>query len=114
MEIIYNWLLHNTGNEGNFLTILNVQRQTDDETTTIEVMACTKEFEIVNLLIKVSSSTDQVINLPDTVLRESHFFANDNQVVAYLSAGETMNDEPSSQRLGVYVFTPTSAAGGIY
>lgn len=108
MEIIYNWLLHNTGNEGNHFTILNAQRQAEDgKAADIEVMARTKGFEIINLVIKAGLPTERPIDLPNRTLKENHFFADDNQVVAYLTEGRTANAESAQQGVSVYIFMPT-------
>lgn len=94
METIYNWLLHNTGNEANVFTILNVQRQTDTEgLSTLEIMARTKDFRRVNLLVEPIKKT----NSPDSEADEStgqvpdntYTFADEDQVIAYLAEGET-------------------------
>ena len=116
MDVLYNWLLHNTGNEGNFLTVLNVQRHTEDGVTAdLRVMARNKDFTIVNLLIKRGSETAQPAISQNETAQETHFFDSENQVITYLSEGKIAESiaKPVSDGVNVHVFTPTSNVGEI-
>ncbi|SFC88901.1 hypothetical protein [Spirosoma endophyticum] len=106
METIYNWLLHNIGNEANVFTILNVQRQTDTEgISTLEIMARTKDFRRVNLLVepmkKTNSPDSEADESTDQVTDDTYTFADEDQVIAYLSEGETT--QSSSKPEGIHV-----------
>lgn len=106
METIYNWLLHNIGNEANVFTILNVQRQTDTEgISTLEIMARTKDFRRVNLLVepmkKTNSPDSEADESTDQVTDDTYTFADEDQVIAYLSEGETT--QSSSKSKGIHV-----------
>ena len=103
METIYNWLLHNVGNEGNDFTILNVQRQTDTEgISTLEIMARTKDFKRVNLLVELIKKTNppdsEAGELTDKAPGDTYTFADEDQVIAFLSEGKTVE---SSQSEGI-------------
>ena len=103
METIYNWLLHNVGNEGNDFTILNVQRQTDTEgISTLEIMARTQDFKRVNLLVEPLKKTNppdsEAGELTDKAPGDTYTFADEDQVIAFLSEGKTVE---SSQSEGI-------------
>ncbi|GAB4044204.1 hypothetical protein [Spirosoma jeollabukense] len=105
METIYNWLLHNTGNEANVFTILNVQRQTDTEgLSTLEIMARTKDFRRVNLLVepikKTPSPDSEADESTDQATDDTYTFADEDQVIAFLSEGESTH---ASQSAGIHV-----------
>lgn len=100
METIYNWLLHNVGNEGNNFTILNVQRQTNTEgISALEIMARTKDFRRVNLLVEPIKKTNlpdsEAGELTDKVPDDNYTFADEDQVIAYLSEGKTTQSSKS-------------------
>lgn len=117
METIYDWLLHNIGNEGNYLTILNVQRQlTSNELYGLDVMARTRNFEVINLLIQPT----QKQNLPSDdlkgrVIREDHFFGAVDQAIAYLSEGKTVDltADSSAAPIHIRILEPVGDSGSV-
>ena len=120
METLYNWLLHNTGNEGNHLTILNVHRQTDDDDASIAqfaVMARTGDFEIVNLLIHPISETNlpaaETDELTGRTVKQTYYFADEDQVIAYLAEGQTNDATANSSGISVLVFEPGDNSDGL-
>lgn len=120
MVMIYNWLLHNTGNEGNYLTILNVQRQTDGAAIArLDVMARTKDFGIVNLLIQparqANASAAESGELAGRAPKETYYFADENQVIAYLADGQTDESAAATDASGIYVavLEPADDTGGL-
>lgn len=122
METIYDWLLtnmgnaHVRGNETHYLTILNVQRETDQAgMATLDIMARTDNFEMLNLVVcpadKDGSSTIEPAGLKGRTFQNSHFFATDKQVIAFLLEGETPQSEVAARSSGFRVFTLEPANG---
>ena len=96
METLYDWLLHHMGNEANYFTILNVQRQTDAEyPASLEVMVRTKEFERLNLFIQSVVEANTPATGPEAVqdqpVKASYLFKDKDQVIAYLSGAKRPN-----------------------
>lgn len=120
METLYNWLLYNMGNEGNYLTILNVQRQPSDTgIDRLDVMARTSEFETVNLLIQPTDApntpTDEPVQSDRRTLRASYHFTGDDQVITYLTEGRTNESAAGAEASGirVSVLEPTDGTSEI-
>ncbi len=120
METIYNWLLHNTGNEGNYYTILNSQHTTMPEGTDyLSVMARLADFKVKDLLIYAGQKGEYPTAKPDwlagKVQPESLTFGNPQEVIDYLSTGKTA--EPvapaNAENIQVLVVEPIGAAGEI-
>jgi hypothetical protein len=108
METIYNWLLHSVENEGNYLTILNIQRQTNMEgISKLEIMARTKDFRRVNLFVepvkKTNSPDSEADELTDKVAGDNYTFADEDQVIAYLSEGKTTQSSSKSEGIRVSI-----------
>lgn len=120
METIYEWLLHNMGNEGNFLTILNVQRPADGATGQgLDVLARTKDFEVVNLLVQLVNTTSQIEDEPTgrkgRAIRETCLFRDEEQAIAYFSTGKTPASptDASASAIQVFVLEPANDEGRI-
>jgi len=108
METIYEWLLHNMGNQGNAFTILNVHRQTGQaDSAPLEVMARTHDYAVVTVLIQPveadSSDTDRLHDRPAT---QTINFASTEQLLDYLSTGNlpdaATNESASGFRVSVF------------
>jgi hypothetical protein len=114
MEIIYDWLLHNMGNEANCFTILNVQRQlNDDKIALLDVMARTKDFKMVNVLIEsdeqptLSDGESKVFT--NRTIQNKYAFSNEQAVIAYLSDGKITDSETqSATAIQVSVLVPAN------
>lgn len=118
METLYNWLLLNTGNEGNYLTILNVQRQTDTDDSAIArlaVMARTGDFEIINLIIQSANGVKPTDELAGRTPKDSYHFATEDQAVAYLAEGQTSESsaDTGSSGIAVFVLEPDDDSNGL-
>lgn len=116
METIYDWLLHNTENAGNFYTILNTRRDGSDS---LEVMARSPDFTIVNLFIHDTKNTDsaagQSAESSDQTPGNSYVFSDEQQVIAYLAEGKTPESQPTDDDTGIRVLVaePKGEAGDI-
>ncbi|GAB3566524.1 hypothetical protein GCM10027578_15570 [Spirosoma luteolum] len=108
MESIYDWLLHNIGNEGNYLTILNTHRS-GDTLTQLDVMARTKAFQPVDLLITPADAP-----APATEKTElAHYtFAGPDDLIEWLATGSTPQTE-ATPALTVSVLQPADGADSI-
>jgi len=120
MDEIYNWLLQNTGNEGNFYTILNAQRRTKTAGPDyFDIMARTKKFTVVNLFIHYLASTDQEAiepgQLDGRTPTESYSFSNEQQVIDYLAGGKIpeLPDNNKDSRIQILVLEPVDGSGDI-
>ncbi|QJW89498.1 hypothetical protein HNV11_08960 [Spirosoma taeanense] len=108
MESIYNWLLQSMGNEGNWYTILNVYPETTPgESRYLDVMARTKDFEIVNFLIYSPKNGDGSGDEPDelngrTVL-EKIIFADEHQVFDFIADNKRPGVENPQPQAGIEV-----------
>lgn len=111
METLYDWLLHNTGNAGNQYTILNTQRNGTDS---LEVMARSSDFNVVNLLIHESKQADAPGGTPDKA-GSSSFFRDEQQLIDFLISGNRPELQPTERMNGIRVFItePDGAAGDI-
>ncbi|QMW06766.1 hypothetical protein [Spirosoma foliorum] len=116
MESIYDWLLHNIGNEGNYLTILNVERhQTEGDVDRLDVMARTQDFNVLNLLIEEGSLTNESSAFKERVLKESFSISDTDQVITYLSTGK-LGYSPinsGSPAFHLFVLEPAGESGSI-
>lgn len=116
MDTLYDWLLHNTGNAGNYYTILNTQR---GESGSLEVMARSSDFNIVNLFIhdtqNADLSTNQSDELSDKASKSSYIFSGEQQVIAYLTDGTIpeSQDPGGSTDIRISVTEPDGEAGDI-
>ncbi|GAB4020102.1 hypothetical protein GCM10028808_60130 [Spirosoma migulaei] len=117
METIYDWLLHNIGNEGNYLTILNVQRQlANNELDGLDVMARTKDFKVINLFIQPTIKQDSVSDEgKGRTPKEDYFFGEPGQVITYLSEGKTIDltADSASAHIHIGILEPVSNAGSV-
>ncbi len=118
MNTTYDWLLHNVGNEANYLTILNVQRQTNEVgTSRIDVMARTKEFRVVKLSISpedADNGTDHTLTNPtEESISASYLFGNEQSVITYLSEGQTTAAGETGAGIRVIVREPADGTGEI-
>jgi hypothetical protein len=117
MESIYIWLLENTGNEGNYYTILNTRRgNPSKQSAYLEIMARrSADFTIVNLLVFSSNLTD----LPEKKRYEhpieQYRFDNEQQVIDYLATGKKPEMSASEETTGIQVLIvePNDEAGTI-
>lgn len=116
METIYNWLLQSMGNEGNAYTILNCRRtQRTEGGEYIQVMARSKDFSIVNLLIVNTQlpegETTALTGSSDDVDR--HTLAGPKEVLDYLHTGELTDAPVLAQDDAIYLllFKPVGVAG---
>lgn len=115
MKTILIWLFENTGNAGNYYTILNVQREGDsDNPESLAVMARTKEFTIVDLWLSTDEAAEPVWTEGRSAL-ETLTFANADEVITYLSQGKTSGsaDANPAQSILVRVFSPDEKAGSV-
>lgn len=105
METIYNWLLHNMGNEGRFLLILNVHRQpAETGSAGLAVMARTKDIELVSLLIEPGTEADSTDDtLTGQTLRDDFFVAGEEDVLAYLADGKRPDQAADGAKSGIRV-----------
>lgn len=108
MKTLYDWLLYNTGNAGNYYTILNTKR---DDSDSLEVMARLSDFKIVTLVIGESKNA----SMSDESFEAKYVFADEQQVITYLAEGKTPEAQPSDERIGIQVFItePGGEAGDI-
>ena len=116
METLYNWLLHNTENAGNYYTILNTHREGADY---LEVMARSSDFRIVNLSIHDTrndhSSAGQSEPFSKKPSAESYVFSHEQQVIAYLTDGKAPDPQNSDSATGIRVVVaePDGDAGDV-
>ena len=116
METLYDWLLHNTGNAGNYYTILNVQH---DEAGYLDVMARTADFKVVNLFIYeaqlAEASESRLNNLSSEAPKNKYGFSDEQQVISYLAQGKTPEPQQPDTTTGlrVLVAEPTAEAGSV-
>ncbi|ADB37323.1 hypothetical protein [Spirosoma linguale] len=118
MDAVYEWLLHSTGNEGNFYTILNSHRAGGQGSEkVITVMARQPDFKVVNLLI-----TPKQGNGADAFLTEwskAHTqqqqlsFAGPVEVIDYLATSKVSGSGLADGSIQVLVGTPSGEAGAI-
>jgi hypothetical protein len=118
METVYEWLLHNTEDEGNYFTILNTKRHTEGQGSPyLDVMVRTKDFTVVNLNIYPKQSTDSPnLNTGRLQGRDviQHLeFAGEQEVISYLCTGEASNPTTDSAGVVVDVLQPVGASGSI-
>ena len=116
METIYNWLLQSMGNEGNAYTILNCRRtQRTEGGEYIQVMARSKDFSVVNMLIVntqlTEAETATLTGGSDDVDR--HTLAGSKEVLDYLHTGKLTDAPTSVQDDAIYLllFKPVGTAG---
>jgi hypothetical protein len=90
METIYEWLLSYMGKEDKYYTILNAQRHDASDSATIEVLARTKDFRSVGMLIYQSATPlrQQPSWVPQQATQTDFLFDDARQVVDYLETGE--------------------------
>jgi hypothetical protein len=115
MKTILTWLFENTGNAGNYYTILNVQREGDsDSPDSLAVMARRKDFTIVDLLLSTDEAAVPAWTEGRSAL-ETLTFADADEVITYLSQGQTSGsaEAGSSQPIQVRVFSPDEKAGSV-
>lgn len=116
METLYNWLLHNTENAGNYYTILNTYRDGPDS---LEVMAQSPDFRIVNLFIHDTGNPDSPGSQPEPFTSKAsakrYLFSDEQQVIVYLTEGETPDPQNTDNTSGIRVFIaePDGEAGDI-
>lgn len=116
METIYDWLLHNTGNEGNYYTILNTQRNGTDR---LDVMARTGDFDVINLLIRNTKYTDSSTTNPTEASgrgrTDDYIFGDEQQVVIFLAEGKTSDSQTTGTGNGIRVSItePVGKAGDV-
>ncbi|WP_420147930.1 hypothetical protein [Spirosoma sp.] len=110
METLYDWLMHNTGNAGNFYTILNFQR---DQTDSLEVMARTPDFKVVNLFVHPVQTADQ--HPSNETVKSKLGFSDEQEVIHYLADGKTPNSQQADgeSSIVVLVMEPTDEAGSV-
>lgn len=110
METLYDWLLHNTGNAGNYYTILNTQR---DGADSLEIMARSSDFNVVNLVIRTLKNTGG--SSLDKDSESSYVFADEQQLIDFLIGGKTPESQLAEDTNGIYVLItePDGAAGDI-
>lgn len=108
MESMYDWLLHNVGNEGNYLTILNVHRS-GDTLTQLDVMARTNAFQTVDLVI---TPTDAPAPATEKTELARYAFAGPDELIEWLETGSTDLADATSG-LAVTVLQPTDGADSI-
>ncbi len=118
MKTTYEWLLHNMGNEANYLTILNVQQQTNEVgIARIDVMARTKDFEVKNLIISPEGTDNgaghTLVDTADESISVSYLFSNEQSVIAYLSEGQTDTAGTDGSGIRVLLLEPADGAGEI-
>ena len=118
MNTTYEWLLHNVGNEANYLTILNVQHQTNEVgISRIDVMARTKEFRVTNLVISPEDTDNGAGHtLADTAeesISASYLFSDEQSVITYLSEGQTTATGTTGSGFRVILLEPADGAGEI-
>ncbi|MGF7214165.1 hypothetical protein GGR92_000305 [Spirosoma lacussanchae] len=117
METIYEWLLHNMGNQGNAFTILNVHRQTAQaDSTPLEVMARTHDYAVVTVLIQpVKADSSDADRLHDRPATHTIHFASTEQLLDYLSTGNPPDAATNQSASGfrVSVFEPHDGADQI-
>ncbi|MFD2933878.1 hypothetical protein [Spirosoma flavum] len=113
METIYNWLLHNTGNEGNYYTILNSQRNTRPEGANhLSVMVRTTDFKVMDLFI-YTGQMDGASGV--NTQQESLTFVTEQQVIDYLSTGKITEalSPTDSDTIRVLIADPAGESGDI-
>ena len=113
MQTIYDWLLYNTGNEGNYYTILNSQRTTTPEgTDSLTIMARLSDFTSKNLHIHAGQIKAHVSG---STQPERLLFSNEQQVIHYLATGQTADSQvpTDGEVLQVIVREPTGQSGEI-
>lgn len=118
MKTTYEWLLHNVGNEANYLTILNLQHQTNEAgIPRINVMARTKDFNVINLTISPEETEIGADRTPDDTGEKStsvsYFFNNEESVIAYLSNGQAADADTPGSGIRVLLQNPADDAGEI-
>ncbi len=118
MQTTYEWLLHNVGNEANYLTILNVHQQTNDVgVSRIDVMARTKDFKGINLVITPEDTDNGAGRTQEGTAEESilasYLFSTEESVIAYLSAGQATDTDTAGSGIRVLVLDSADGAGEI-
>lgn len=90
METIYEWLLAYMGKEDKYYTVLNAQRHDAHDSAMIEVLARTKDFQSVAMLIYQSSTPprQQPAWMPQQATQTDFLFDDARQVIDYLETGE--------------------------
>ncbi|GAB3544806.1 hypothetical protein [Spirosoma fluminis] len=115
METIYEWLLHNTEDEGNYFTILNTKRHTQaSESEYLDVMARSKDFTVVNLLIFPQQAADSAIDptwLQGRTVADQYGFAAEQDVITFLRNGQTPNSAGDTSGIGIAVLQPVGDTG---
>lgn len=112
MDTLYDWLLHNTGNAGNHYTILNTQR---GESGSLEVMARSSDFNVVNLFIHDTQNSGLSANQSGEPSKNSYVFSGEQQVITYLTDGTMPESQDSggSTDIRIFVTEPDGEAGDI-
>lgn len=118
MHTIYEWLLHNTENQGNYYTILNSHHTAlPNQKEVITAMARGPEFNVVHLYIYPGSSDDSVTKDWYTAhkLLQKYAFADPNAVIDYLATGQIPESMPAQNSGGIQLLlgTSQSEAGAI-
>lgn len=123
MDTLYDWLIKNTGNahllgnEGQYFTILNVQRETTPNGTEgLDVMVRNQQFKVLNLLVYPDTGSDlDTGELRGRTLLDSYAFADESAVTTYLSDGKTPDEASPTDttHYRVLVLEPTEAAGQV-
>lgn len=127
METIYDWLLKNMGNahvrenETHYVTILNVQRETNQAgIPTLDIMVRTDDFSVLNLLIHPAAAHDPSSPDPNDLkgrtFRDSYFLSDEQQVIVYLMEGETVESErvaTGSAGFRLFILEPANGLGDI-
>ena len=114
MKTTYEWLLHNVGNEANYLTILNVQQQTNEVgISRIDVMVRTKDFKVLNLFISPDNAGDEANGTTENRPSASYFFGDEQSVITYLSEGQTDAAGTTESGIRVVLLEPDDESGEI-
>ncbi|MCX6215060.1 hypothetical protein [Spirosoma sp.] len=118
MDAVYEWLLHSTGNEGNFYTILNShQAAGQGREKVITVMARQPDFKVVNLLIthKHANDADSFLTewSKEHTQQQQLSFADPAEVIDYLATGKVSGSGLVDGSVQVLVGTPAGEAGTI-
>ncbi|WP_020605284.1 hypothetical protein [Spirosoma spitsbergense] len=117
MKTTYEWLLHNMGNEANYLTILNVQQTNESGISRIDVMARTKNFKVISLIISpgdIDNGSDHtLVDTAKESISGSYFFDNEQSVITYLSEGQTDDRGTTGSGIRVILLEPADGTGEI-
>ncbi len=120
MEPIYEWLLLHMGNEANYYTILNCQRDTTPEGLSyLRVMGRLREFKVINLFIYTGQAQNSPVAESDQNSGNEQprqvSFANSQQVIEYLATGKVADSasQTDEDSFHVLVLDPVGNAGEI-